>query len=175
MAVVLLTGVSGAGKSTLIAELRRRGHHAYDADDDGFTEPRQSGEGRWKVDEVHAVFERHTDADLVFFAGCSEEQALFAFDHRVLLTAPRAVIAERLRTRTGNDYGKSPEEFRAALGYLDTVEPLLRASADAVVETMRPPSEIADQVLSLVGRLRAKTAAGGEPPGLLRTGPGRLP
>ena len=42
---VLLTGMSGTGKSTLVAELRRRGVTAYDADEDGFSEPR--GAGRW--------------------------------------------------------------------------------------------------------------------------------
>ena len=40
---VLLTGMSGSGKSTLVQELRRRGYAAYDADDDGFSEPRASG------------------------------------------------------------------------------------------------------------------------------------
>jgi predicted ATPase len=40
---VLLTGMSGAGKSTLVAELRRRGCAAFDADDDGFSEPRDEG------------------------------------------------------------------------------------------------------------------------------------
>jgi dephospho-CoA kinase len=36
---ILLTGMSGSGKSTLAHELRRRGHAAYDADEDGFSEP----------------------------------------------------------------------------------------------------------------------------------------
>jgi dephospho-CoA kinase len=39
---ILLTGMSGVGKSTLVAELRRRGHAAHDADD-GFSEPRADG------------------------------------------------------------------------------------------------------------------------------------
>ena len=41
---VLVTGMSGVGKSTLVRELRRRTFTAYDADDDGFSEPR--GDGR---------------------------------------------------------------------------------------------------------------------------------
>jgi predicted ATPase len=41
----LITGISGMGKSTLVGELRKRGYAAYDADDDGFTEPR--ADGRW--------------------------------------------------------------------------------------------------------------------------------
>jgi len=60
-----------------------------------------------------------------FFAGCSEEQAALPFDYRVLLTAPVAVLLERLRTRTGNRYGQSPAEEAQVLADLAEVEPLL--------------------------------------------------
>ena len=43
---------------------------------------------------------------LVFFAGCSEEQAEMPFDYRVLLT-PRSVLRQRLRTRTSNTFRTS--------------------------------------------------------------------
>jgi adenylate kinase family enzyme len=49
---VLLTGMSGSGKSTLVQELRRRGYAAYDADDDGFSEPRADGRWGWRADAV---------------------------------------------------------------------------------------------------------------------------
>ncbi len=61
-------------------------------------------------------------------------------------------MAQRLTTRTGNDYGKTPDQLTAALAYVDTVEPLLRASADTIIETTRPPSAIADEVLRAVAR-----------------------
>lgn len=151
MVLVLITGLSGTGKSTLIAELCARGYPAYDADD-GFSELRADGEWGWKVSEVEELFRQHAGRQPLFFAGCSEEQSLFSFDHKVLLTASRAVMAQRLMERTGNDHGKKPEELVAALGYIDTVEPLLRASADTVIETTRTPSAIADEVLAVVGR-----------------------
>src|SRR3954449_3483670 len=83
---VLLTGMSGTGKSALVRELRRRGHLAYDADDDGFSEPRADGRWGWRADAVADLLAAHPDG-LLFFAGCSEEQGELPFDYRVLLTA----------------------------------------------------------------------------------------
>ena len=40
---VLITGMSGTGKSALVHELRRRGLRGFDADEDGFSEPRADG------------------------------------------------------------------------------------------------------------------------------------
>ena len=148
---VLLTGMSGTGKSTLVLELRRRGHAAYDADDDGFSEPR--GDGRWggRADRVGELLARHAHG-LVFFAGCSEEQAAVPFDYRVLRTAPARVLAERLRTRAGNRYGRGPGELAHVLADVAEVEPLLRRSADLVLATASAtPPELADRVLAAVG------------------------
>jgi dephospho-CoA kinase len=142
---VLLTGMSGTGKSELVSELRRRGYSAHDADD-GFAEPRADGRWGWRVDRVADLLARAPDG-LLFFAGCSEEQAALPFDYRVLLTAPRAVLVERLRTRTNNPYGRDSRELAQVLADLAAVEPLLRRSADLVLTTTAPTAEIADELL----------------------------
>jgi shikimate kinase len=145
---VLLTGMSGVGKSALVAELRRRGHAAYDADDDGFSEPREDGRWGWRADRVAALL-ADPPADPLFFAGASEEQRDLPFDLRVLLTAPRAVIVERLRHRTTNPYGGSDAELAQVLADLDEIEPLLRRTADLVLDTAAaPPAALADALLA---------------------------
>jgi hypothetical protein len=105
---VLLTGMSGTGKSTLVRELRQRGYAAHDAGE-GFAESRADGRWGWRADLL-----AHADG-LLFFAGCSEEQADLPFDFRVLLTAPRSVIMERLRSRTDNLYGRTDDQLAQLL------------------------------------------------------------
>jgi hypothetical protein len=86
----------------------------------------------------------------LFFAGCSEEQIDLPFDYRVLLTAPRSVLIQRLRTRTGNTYGREGTELSQVLADLAEVEALLRRSADLVLTTTAPPREVADALLARI-------------------------
>ena len=147
---VLLTGMSGSGKSTLVRELRRRGYAAFDADDDGFSEPRADGRWGWRADAVASLLAQAPDGDLLFFAGCSEEQIELPFHYRVVLTVPKDEIATRLSTRSSNAYGRKPVEQRQVLADLAHVEPLLRRSADLVLSTTAPVAEIADRLLAHV-------------------------
>ncbi len=144
---VLLTGMSGTGKSALVHELRHRGHLAYDADEDGFSEPRADGRWGWRAEMVSELLARESD-ELLFFAGCSEEQGALPFDYRVLLTAPTPVLVHRLRTRTGNAYGRDGAELSQVLADLAEVEPLLRRSADLVLTTTAAPPQVADVLLA---------------------------
>src|SRR5581483_1763505 len=100
---VLLTGMSGVGKSTVVHELRSRGYLAVDSDDDGYTEPTADGRHAWCIPSVRRLFNERRD-ELLFFAGCSDEQAQFHFDLTILLTAPEAVLLARLARRTTNPF-----------------------------------------------------------------------
>jgi dephospho-CoA kinase len=147
---VLLTGMSGMGKSALVRELRRRGFEAYDADDDGFSEPRQDGRWGWRSDRVAELLARDRSRPL-FVAGCSEEQAALPFEHRILLTAPPAVLVERLRRRTTNPYGETPAEREQVLADRAQVEPRLRRSAGLVLDATVSTRELAEQLLRHLG------------------------
>ncbi len=144
---VLITGMSGTGKSALVTDLKLRGYLAYDADDDGLTAPDSDGVWRWEVQAVRELLSRPHDNPL-FFAGCSDEQREFAWDLSILLTAPEAVILERLATRSSNTYGKTATEAAQVLADVNVVEPLLRRSADIVIDTRLPLADVTDTVLA---------------------------
>jgi hypothetical protein len=72
------------------------------------------------------------------------------FDHIVLLSAPAAVIVERLASRTTNPYGKRPEEVARVLALIQTIEPKLRQVADLEVDTSIALDRVVAKLLDLV-------------------------
>src|SRR5262252_6643082 len=108
---VLLTGMSGTGKSSVIEVLVVMGYKAVDTDD-GWCEPLPDGRQRWREDAIAELLDAE-DAELLFVAGCEENQVAFhpRFDVIILLSAPAEVLVRRLARRTGNPYGKSPDEL----------------------------------------------------------------
>lgn len=160
---VLITSMSGTGKSTVVAALAARSHKAIDADLHGLSELVNVREGEltgpgpgrdwvWREDRIQALLST-TDADVLFVSGCAANQGNFypQFDHVVLLTAPAAVIAQRLATRTTNPYGKHPDQIARTLLLQQTIEPLLRRVADLEVDTTVSLDEV---VAALLGHVR---------------------
>jgi dephospho-CoA kinase len=147
---VLLTGMSGTGKSSVVRELAARGFKAVDTDD-GWSEPLPDGRQLWREDAIQALLATE-DADVLFVAGCEENQAQFhaQFDHIILLSAPLNVLLGRLAARTSNPYGKAPEELSRIVNDIETVEPLLRRVADHEVQTTIPLREVVTAILQLV-------------------------
>jgi shikimate kinase len=147
---VLLTGMSGTGKSTVIRELAARGYRAVDTDY-GWSETGPEGDWVWREDRIQSLLSS-APGEVLFVSGCATNQGKFypQFDHIVLLSAPAAVIMERLATRTSNPYGKHPDELAQVLEYLETVEPLLRRSAGHEIDTSAPLDEVVAAVLRLV-------------------------
>lgn len=153
MTRVLITGMSGTGKSTLLDELAARGYSTVDTDYGDYYEL-VDGERLWRADRIEALL-RSTPAsstDVLFVQGTAHNQGAFYswFEHIVLLSAPVEVLIERLTHRTTNPYGKDHAELAETLEYVETVEPLLRASATFEVVTTVPATQVADTVLALV-------------------------
>lgn len=142
--------MSGTGKSSVIRVLAASGYKAVDTDD-GWCEPLPDGRQQWREDAIAALLASE-DADVLFVAGCEENQVRFhsEFDHIILLSAPADVLLDRLASRTSNTYGKSLAERSRILDDLAVVEPLLRRAADHEVRTTMPLSEVVATVLRLV-------------------------
>lgn len=164
---VLLTGMSGTGKSTVIKALSARGckckYKAVDADEGGLSavvsvpadeltglDPGQ--DWVWREDCIQDLLATE-NAEVLFLSGCSPNQGTFypQFDHIILLSAPAAVIVERLAARTNNPYGKRAEDVARTLALLETIEPLLRQGADHEIDTSIPLDQVVARVLQIVG------------------------
>jgi dephospho-CoA kinase len=143
--------MSGTGKSTVILELAARGYPALDMDEPGYSEYAPDGDWVWREDRAQAFLSLE-DGDARFISGCATNQVKFypQFDEIVLLSAPAAVLIERLATRTNNPYGKRPEELAETLGYLETVEPQLRRRATLEIDTSAPLDQVVARILCLV-------------------------
>ncbi|ARQ71406.1 hypothetical protein CAG99_23565 [Streptomyces marincola] len=148
--------MSGTGKSAALRLLRARGHRTVDTDSDAWsrwvTLPDGSSDWIWREREITGLLTGHAAGHL-FLAGCKSNQGDFypLLDHVVLLSAPAHVLLARIERRTGNPYGKRPEERAAVLRHLATVEPLLRATASAEIDATAPIEEVVGRLERLAG------------------------
>jgi shikimate kinase len=164
--------MSGTGKSTVIVELAKRQFKAVDLDADAWSEwvevewvadPTSAEStvqpGRdwvWREDRVFDLLSAQ-EADVLFVSGCAANMAKFypQFDHIVLLSAPAALIIERLTSRTTNPYGKRPEELARVMALIQTIEPRLRRVADLEIDTSISLDQVVAKLLDLVKPHRA--------------------
>jgi hypothetical protein len=71
------------------------------------------------------------------------------FDAVVLLSAPAAVLLDRIQSRTTNLYGKTPDQRKLVLRHLTEVEPLLRQTCTHEIDATQPLSTIVAQLAEL--------------------------
>jgi shikimate kinase len=157
---VLVTGMSGTGKSSALVELGRLGHRVVDTDDPGWREYREDpaapaggirrGEWLWVEDRMASLLDSD-DGRTLFVQGCVRNQGRFydRFDAVVLLSAPAAVILDRIARRTTNGYGKTARERAMILDDLATVEPLLRRGCTHELDATRPLAEVVADLVAI--------------------------
>jgi dephospho-CoA kinase len=110
------------------------------------------GEPLWREDRMAALLAEPRPVPL-FVGGCVANQGRFAacFDAVVLLSAPQETILERLATRTTNDFGKRTDERARILADLREIEPLLRRTATAEIDTRLLLAEVVRRLEDIAG------------------------
>jgi dephospho-CoA kinase len=158
---VLITGMSGTGKSSVLAALAARGYKCVDTDYGEWSEVVAAPGARsgiengldwcWREDRMNDLLATE-DAEILFVSGAAGNQGKFhsRFDHIILLTAPDELMLARLGSRTNNPYGKRPDERERVLELKAKVEPLLRRTATAEIDTSPPLDEVVARVLSVL-------------------------
>jgi len=145
VARVLITGMSGAGKSTLLEAIERRGFHTVDTDYDGW----EQAHAHWDEPRMSNLL-----AEYPTVAVCSiaENQGGFydRFDHVIYLYVPLTVLLERVRARSANPYGKTPEQQADITKYVEEVEPLIRRTATLELDGLLPIEVLAKRVEELL-------------------------
>lgn len=145
VARVLITGMSGAGKSSVLEILASRGHITVDTDYDGWT----LADGLWDTERMRELLLR--SPHIAVSAAVENQSELYAlFDHVVLLSAPVEVYLERVRNRSNNSYGTTPEQQEQIRVYTRDVEPLLRRGATHEFDAQRSLTDLADEIESLL-------------------------
>ncbi len=162
-----MTGVSGVGKSTAVERLAGSGYRAIDLDSPEWSEWVDSPDGEgpsplqpgkdwmWREDRVGELLAEDGHG-VLFVSGCAPNLGTFRgrFDGVVLLSVTAEVMAERLAHRTTNNYGKHPEELARSLEFKETVEPLLRATADLELDGAAPLDQVTAAIVQFAGVMR---------------------
>jgi dephospho-CoA kinase len=143
--------MSGTGKSNALIELERRGFEVVDTDEPPWSEwSDEDGGYVWREDLITELLARN-DGPTLYVSGAVSNQGRFysRFDAVVLLSAPAAVLLQRLESRTTNDYGKTREQRELILSHLAEVEPLLRASCTHEIDATQPIADVVGQLVEI--------------------------
>ncbi|HWD63911.1 MAG TPA: hypothetical protein VG405_01955 [Solirubrobacteraceae bacterium] len=108
----------------------------------------------WREDRISDLLAR-APGTTRFLAGTVSNQGRFypRFDAVVLLSAPAAVLLDRIAGRTTNSYGKTPEERELVLRHLTEVEPLLRRTCTHELDATQPLARVVQQLVELTGQV----------------------
>ncbi len=155
----LVEGVSCTGKSSVCRELRRRGLHAVDGDNElayqgdpvtgAPTDTASHAHHLWDVEKVRAIVaDRSRDA--TYFCGGSRNfpQFVALFDEVFVLDVDEATLRRRLEDRPDDDFGGHAEERALVLRLHRTQEDV---PDGVVIDATAPLGEVVDDLLRRAG------------------------
>jgi dephospho-CoA kinase len=170
MPLIYVTGLSGSGKSSIRRALQARGYTAYDIDEDGFKAwyHRQSGhkaaiQPDWKdvdrnLKQIYwKKFERskvealavRAQRETIFLCGTSpnDNEVWDLFDRVIHLSVSSETLRHRLAERTGNDYGKHPDDLKDLLKWNESQDELMQGLGAVVIDAEQPLEVVVGKVL----------------------------
>lgn len=177
MSLIYITGISGSGKSSVLKELKSRGYEAHGVDEDVYANwiHRKTGkvghfphppkpdfdfhkwykQYEWELDadKVHALKkEADKDSKTIFLCGIAsgEDKAWHNFDKVFALTVGADTIKQRIRDRTDNNFGKSPEELEKILEWHSTHEDDYRRFGAILIDAHQPVDKVVDEIVRKV-------------------------
>lgn len=190
MSLIYITGPSGAGKSTVRKELQKRGYEAHDTDEDGMSAwyNIETGEQvqrpgppvrpadwyehhayRMSPERVKALAERAKDK-VIFLCGIPSNDLELAeyYDKVICLVIDEETMRHRVANRDTNTFGKSPDELQLMLYWHGKMLERYEKHGAAMINAMKPISEVVDEILSRIGQEHAsakpfQVAVGGIP------------
>jgi dephospho-CoA kinase len=175
--LVWCTGLPGAGKSMLCRLLAGGPVFVQDADEDGYSRRRWrrgGGEGwvpdaveldwttqQWALDveRVAALRDLPHDVGVLFGIVGNEREARHLFDAVAFLDATPGTLVHRLRTRTGNDYGKRPGEVDDVLRWARGARRLHERRGDVVLANDGAPEHALERLLELCDEVNGGAGA----------------
>lgn len=175
VALIWVTGVSGSGKSSVCEALRTRDHLAVDADWDGFSQwvhrltaepvvdppypvpPGWLNNFAWRVKpEAVESLAANLGSGVGFLCGGfeNEDDVWHFFDRVVCLVVDEGTLRDRLATRTANQFGKHPDQLRAALRWRLVVQERFRTRGAVQIDATQPLEVVVAEVVASVEKPR---------------------
>ncbi len=172
MGLFLITGIAGSGKTAVVNMLREHRYSAYDIDDDGFAHwvnidtgesagnnvnadartPEFQKQYAWRMygDKLRSLAKEAESKD-IYLGGIVDgmEQYYPLFSAMFYLDLPKDVLAHRLKTRTGNDYGKSDHEFASTMGWYGESQDLALEAGMTFINANQPLQNLMNDILKI--------------------------
>ena len=170
---VLIIGVAGTGKSYLVNKLREKGINVVDADSNiglaKFVNSKgnevrynPNGGNKWWSTHFHVLNIRILkkllkENKILYLFGHVGGQSgkgngifdvINLFDKVFYLSAPKRLIANRIKIRTDNPFGKHPEELKGVLYSKDKEDKMARILGLQFIDATLPTEKIIRIIMS---------------------------